>query len=957
MSNTIGDNAAIMGGIHSDSHNVYNTSNTTNNINTGTTNNVVNNSTVYQAQRTDAELYQENEQVFIKAVQTFVADGHLDQRELAELAQLRVQYSVSEQRAIEIIEQLRNSAKALTGDQGNEFLTGQLLREIFNAIQCNAADVLQSKMNILERLARNSQNADVLYYYNLLLASFSPEVAVLNCMKSHSDNYWQLYWAHIAHIKLGNVDNATALLPLLGRFAYPQGDIALLMAIDNMAEYKRNKGQNYYCTQAEQYLQQAVQNGLSDQLSPLWYAAQAYLTATEPTEDWYRFYFMHTLKELGNEQKKVPQVFSTSATNIAQTPPPMPHFNAQNVQLTQMQGFNALNAVNQVGLSKMQPMGTMPQMPSVNTMPQMPAMGTVPQMPTMGTMPNMHQISGQTMPDVPPMPQGGKAFPVAEAVQIAAEMRQANEPIDEPDPLEPHYGMIVTQSLKLAQKYQCTQQQVYDVFNDFIQQAYNQQMYWMFVDIANYDEVESWVEINNIISEQIEESDQESGPDYHLLIIGGDDVIPIPIVENPYEHGSEAIPSDMCYCFEGTYIEDILSGEDFALEISEARNNVSRLPLENGVLQTSIEEDLVAYFNICSMYEGGIPVGNVVMSSNADWIPASATMSEHLPLLYCTEDPELIKNGMYISPKLLTSDEDAIEIYSRSLKKADMLMFNLHGADDPSMPGFYSNAEAFNPSLLQQSNARVLNTVACFGARFTDYAREESMVLNALYGGGVLLYTGSLIPVPMFYDPNTNEARELLLNPGTGSEVLMRLYPLYQFKGMTVGKALLQAKCDYFNMCRHVESDGFSMATILMFSLYGNPMLHIRKRQHVLQAALQNDAMPPAPVKAVAKPLLKVLTNRIVEQRPAQSLLEQVRCYVDDNLAAIRSMAEQYIYSQLGLPPRDLESIDQYSKPTIDGNYEVGYYFNYSNRNARYASKSHVELDKQGHVKRIYTTK
>ena len=798
---------------------------------------------------------------------------------------------------------------------------------------------MQRKKNTLEGLARNSQNADVLYYYNLLLASFSPEVAVLNCMKSHSDNYWQLYWAHIAHIKLGNVDNATALLPQLGRFGCPQGDIALLMAIDNIAEYKRNKGQNYYRTQAEQYLQQAVQNGLSDQLSPLWYAAQAHLTATEPTEDWYMFYFLHTLKELSNEQKKESQVFSKSATNIAQTPPPMPHFDAQNVQLAQMQGFNALNAVNQMGLSKMQPMGTMPQMPSMSTMPQMP------------------QNLGQTMPPMPPFPKESKAFPVAEAVQIATEMRQADEPLDEPDPLEPHYGMIVTDSQKLAQKYQCTQQQVYDVFNDFIQNAYDQQMYWQFLDISNHPNAKEWLDINIIISEQMEAANQDSGPDYHLLIVGGDDIIPVPVVENPYEHSSESIPSDMCYCFKGTYIEDILNGEGFALEVEEARNNVSRLPLENGVLQTSIEEDLGAYFNISSMYEGGIPVGNVVMSSNADWIPASATMSEHLPLLYSTEDPELVKNGMYISPKLLTSDEDTIDIYSRSLKKADMLMFNLHGAGAPSMSGFYSNGEAFNLSLLKQSNARVFNTVACYGARFVNYAREESMLLNALYGGGVLLYTGSLIPVPMFYDPKMNEARELLLNPGTGSEVLMRLYPLYQFKGMTAGKALLQAKCDYFNMCRHVESDGFSMATALMFSLYGNPMLHIRKRQHVLQAALQNDAMPPAPVKAITQPLRKVLTNRVIEQRSSQSLLEQVRAYVDDNLAAIRSMAEQYIYNQLGLPPRDLESIDQYSKPTIDGNYEVGYYFNYRNREAKYAAENHVVVDKSGQIKRIYTTK
>ena len=186
----------------------------------------------------------------------------------------------------------------------------------------------------------------------------------------------------------------------------------------------------------------------------------------------------------------------------------------------------------------------------------------------------------------------------------------------------------------------------------------------------------------------------------------------------------------------------------------------------------------------------------------------------------------------------------------------------------------------------------------------------------------------------------------------------MRLYPLYQFKGMTAGKALLQAKCDYFNMCRHVESDGFSLSTALMFCLYGNPMLHVRRRQYVVESALQNDAMPPAPVKGDGTPLRKTLRQRVMQKGAnGSSLLEQVRGYVDDNLNAIRSMVEQHLYRQLGLDPQMLDSIDQFSRPTIDGNYELGYSFNYHNPQRTFAADNFVEVDQQGKVKRIYTTK
>lgn len=378
--------AAVVGGIHTDSHNVQ----TTNISNTNTTHNsTVHNKTVYEAQRTQAEIFQDNERQFLAAVQERMADGILDQRELAELSLIAQQWMVSAQRAAEIIEQVRRSAAVLTGGQGNEFLTTQIVNEVFNAVQANEVEILRSKFRTLEQMARTSIDGNVQFYYHLLLASLYPENCTVAFINARSDNYWQLFFAHIAYVKLGNVDNATVLLPRLGGFGCPQGDTALLMAIDNLAEYRRQGRRPYYRQQAQQYLDQACQLGMSEPLGGLWYGAQALLQDHPQPEDWYTFYVETTLRELGTP--KMPDLPKMNKSQ-APTPPPMPKFNAQNVNLAQMQGFNPLQAAQQMGLGgAMTQMGnmSMPQMPS--SMPQMPS--SMPQMPT-------------SAPAPPPIPDG-----------------------------------------------------------------------------------------------------------------------------------------------------------------------------------------------------------------------------------------------------------------------------------------------------------------------------------------------------------------------------------------------------------------------------------------------------------------------------------------------------------------------------------------------------------------------
>lgn len=927
--------AAVVGGIHSDSHDV------TNNVNTyNTSNNQTVHNNIYQASKTAAELRQTNEQAFLQAVCERFSDGILDEVEMAELNRMRLQLQIPADTANAIIDEVRRSAAVLNSGAANNFLSAQLLDEVYNAVAVNNIDVLTRKFSALEKIATTSLDSNVQFYYHMLLGSMFPEKCTINFINTPTDNYWQLFWAHVAYIKLGNIQTAEALLPRLGGFGAPQGDVALLMAMDNLWDYMRNGNDKYYSGQTRSYLDKATEYGMSETLYPLWYAVQDAVDGNKSTGEFKEFFSVMTLKEFHK-----PNVENSAENKM--TPPPMPKFNPQNVNLGQMQGFNPLQAANTMGLGMA---GTMSQMPGMNTSwekSQVNNVFSVPPMPGVAKYGNMP----------PPMPGAfSSGAPVAPPMPGHATFKK-----EMPDEFPEQYGIIMTDTNMLAQKYGTSREEIIAVFQPFFETAEEQNMHWGFLDVADhYDEMHSndWLEYSGLVSQFINDYGLPAGPDLHLLIVGGDDVIPVPNVADPYEYGSGSIPTDTCYSFDGTYLPDLIDGGNFVLEISQARNNVGRLPLEDGPLNTDPVSDLVAYFNLSGAFGGGIPVDAVVMSGNSEWIPASATMSQHLPLLCETDDPSLVCDRMYVSPALLTDNDQAMNLYKNSISHAGMLMFNLHGADSPDMPGFYSSGEAFNPALLSLSSARVLNTVACFGARYKGgYTRDQSMVLSALYGGGVLLYTGSLIPVPMYSNHETDEARELMLHPGTGSEVFMRLFPLYQFKGLTAGRALLQAKCDYFNMMRHVEHDGFSLSTALMFCLYGNPMLHVKARKDVVNAARANTSIPAGTVKSMHMPVRKAMIQRVMQKNRHKSVLEQVMGYVDNNLSAIRSMTEQYVYQALGLPPAYLESIDALSRPLVDGSYETGYSFNYYDPYAAFSPAKRVETDGAGRIKRIYSFK
>ena len=522
-------------------------------------------------------------------------------------------------------------------------------------------------------------------------------------------------------------------------------------------------------------------------------------------------------------------------------------------------------------------------------------------------------------------------------------------------------GILYTNTAILAEKYNCEPEDVFNVLDRFCEVAQTDDMYWFLVDAKDYDieDYDNWLEHNKLISRIIKDNELASGIKAPLFIIGGHDVVPIPMVNDVFGTADDGyIPCYMCYCFEGDFINEMWEDGDCCLDESCVRNNVSRLPLEDGELDSSLDDDLEAYLGRCSnFYDDGIEVSDVMMTANASWLPASKTMSEHLPLLHHSDDPEMVQDDMYVSPPVSTNDEDSMEPVNETLGGVEMLLFNLHGTDSSNEPGFYNDEdEAFNIDMLAESNALVFNTVACFGARYHGYSRDESMLLSSLYEHKFLLYVGSLIAVPMTH---LNVPEGVEVHDGSGSEHLMPIFCMEQFSGIPMGEAMMRAKLEYFNTFRHMERDDFSLATIMMFSLYGNPMLRMQRSEEVLRRAKEEHVLPILPQANKKMPIRRKLTERVFtnEKDVSSSLLDQIRGHVDSNIEAIHQTLQKHLYDQLGLEPRWLTHVDSFSIPNGDGSYEVGYSYAYDDKSRHYGGKQWVETDTSGDVKRVITTK
>lgn len=372
-----------------------------------------NNTTINERDKTLEEIQQEREAAFIADIEQLCQGGVMDQAGYAALKILAQKKSIPIERADQLIDSMRSNIAQKAGGASNNFLAEKTVREISGAVECCCIDVLKQKFPALRQLATNTADNEFLFYYNMLYASFSPESCTVELMNSRIDKYWQVYWSCIAYIKSNNTDKVGELLPRLGCFGFPQGNIALLMAMINLAHFRKNPQQEFYKQQVADNLDEASNIGISDQLIPLWLAVNQMNSDDPKVEDRFRFYYTVTLKELCTlpsmpKAAKLPDM-PVEAMKI----PPLPQqkkFSSKDIDLPELQGFDPLKASEQLFNDSMQPMDmkSMPGM-SIDVQPM-----NIPPMPgvAMGAQPmNIPPMPGAAMGaqpmNIPPMPCNG----------------------------------------------------------------------------------------------------------------------------------------------------------------------------------------------------------------------------------------------------------------------------------------------------------------------------------------------------------------------------------------------------------------------------------------------------------------------------------------------------------------------------------------------------------------------
>lgn len=428
----------------------------------------------------------------------------------------------------------------------------------------------------------------------------------------------------------------------------------------------------------------------------------------------------------------------------------------------------------------------------------------------------------------------------------------------------------------------------------------------------------------------------------YLFIIGGSDVIPMPVVSqyiSDPDYSDTDIDTDIPYAYllgEKTY-PMLGSAEIFQYE---QYFHVGRLPLA----EDASLDDLAGYLRRAAKAPGTLGIGRVYGQTDLTWLSASASVSEPFRRhkLYRGDerlDERIYSRNLFISPCVERSIVD--KVFDRN---ADLYYFNLHGSDAPTACSFYASYrqqcyEAITPRQLASAEAaNVVVTEACYGAKFQDYGRGETMLLAAM-GDKTLLYLGSS---RIAWGASQSSSAADLNN----ADRLTNVYMSRLLEGYSAGEAFYLARQSFFDY-----NDGYftphQALTIVEFNLFGDPYLCVGTRRGEAKVQLRE-------VKALAKgPVNAVVERKCVYEAAPASILDQVRNAVDRNLLAIRATVDKQLYERLGVEPRKLSTVTRLRY----GNGDEFYAFNYVETDGTIESRHTATADMKGDVKSIISTK
>ena len=524
-------------------------------------------------------------------------------------------------------------------------------------------------------------------------------------------------------------------------------------------------------------------------------------------------------------------------------------------------------------------------------------------------------------------------------------------------------GLIYTDTLRLAAKYGCDRERIRSLLDRFVHDSQNVGMFWEMLDLGDrsfdffFEQECDWQTYLEILDEYSNGIGIDPQEGYGLFIIGGDDVIPMPRVVNEAAKpgpNNPCLEADFLYCFEPRFvIVDELDFLDFPVLMSASpRFYVGRLPLEDGNLTTTPEEDLGDYFsrsvneyriNDCR----GIKVSDMLVTVTADAEKTGAEIARNIPSISLPSNI-YFKNNQALSPELDLRSPGAAAMYRDALEKADCLMFVLHGGSSPGHAVYVGHREgnyypAFDISCLKASSARVINAVCCWGARFVGYDRSDSIMLSAIYDK-VLLFAGSCRSVPGRF----NRLFHSIFPIGFG-ETFLKYYTNYLFQGYDAGYAMMRSKLDYFSTFSVVDKPEMAFGTITMFNLFGNPLLNVEPVLKRAPVILTDGVNIPPTFKGQGKGIMRtryeMLYQRVAGRKNA---FERSSWLSGATLDRIKMEVNRFVKDEWGMAEDNLSFIRRFH--SAGG---TGFQFNFERINDGFSFSVCVETDLLGRIKDV----
>lgn len=559
-------------------------------------------------------------------------------------------------------------------------------------------------------------------------------------------------------------------------------------------------------------------------------------------------------------------------------------------------------------------------------------------------------------------------------------------------------GIIMTDCERLSVKYAGdtrSAEEIRGIFEEYVIPAYKRAgIQYMLLDISEsskgyIENNKDWQGYHKALYGFCRERNIQISAPLGLFIIGGDDVIPMPKVANPaHEQGfqvlEETIDADILYCYDSDYVK-IFGGNK--LEVGYFLNNlnkpsfyVGRLPLENGMMVTSIFDDIMGYLKraLKEFKESGIMIKSPLMTTCHRGLKCGKMMVEGLPVRELPQRENAFIDNMAVSPLLMLNEEKkenldstiiqnmskseemidkAMEEYKEIIASSDMLIFFLHGGYNPSLPVYCGDAilsnnderervmpAVFSPKLLAENTAiKSIAGVCCYGARYIDYSRCDSTLLTAIHKDTLLFYGSSRIAYGPFDDILDDVGGKLCL-----ALEQMREYLKLLFAGVPAGEAITRAKVKFLAGCENV--DECVKTTILEFNVFGDPLLYMQPMVRLTE----EDAPKNIPEYVHNERNDRIYQNVYSADAKDQSksLLERIRGMVDKNLEGIHKQISEQLYRQYSLKPRDLFIVKRFK----DGNGKEGYSYCYKHSTESVDAYTFVETDSRGIVKSMKET-